>query len=103
MRARQFVALLRTRAKNNFTTPLAVYTTNAIHADIKMCNPTTSPNFRATIPNPLHPEPLAPLTPQICARAAPYDPLHHLSVSNPRHSFLSLSCSPMRATPAGRR
>ena len=42
MRARQFVALLRTRAKTNFTTPLAVYTANAVHAVTKMC---ILPNF----------------------------------------------------------
>ena len=58
-------------------------------------------SFRATTLTPLHPGPLAPLTPQICARAAPY-PYGPRFVSHrlhPSHTFLSSSRSPQLAAP----
>ena len=56
-------------------------------------------SFRATTPTPLHPEPLAPLTSQICARAAPYGPRFVSHRLHPSHTFLSFSRSPQLAAP----
>ena len=59
----------------------------------------TSHSFRATTPTPLHPEPLAPLTSHICARAAPYGPRFVSHRLYPSHTFLSFSRSPQLAAP----
>ena len=63
----------------------------------------TSHSFRATTPTPLHPELLAPLSPQICARAAPYGPRFASHRLHPRHTFLSFSRSPQLAAPTDHR
>ena len=60
-------------------------------------------SFRATTPTPLHPEPLAPLTSQICARAAPYGPRFASHRLHPSHTFLSFSRSPQLAAPTDHR
>ena len=51
--ARQLAAL-RTRAKNNFTTPLEAYTANAIHAVLKMCIPPNLAPFSCHDPHAPH-------------------------------------------------
>ena len=54
--------------------------------------------LRAVMPTQTHPEPLAPLTPQTCARAAPYGPRFVSPYRlHPRHTFLSFSRSPQLA------
>ena len=59
--------------------------------------------LRAVMPTQTHPEPLAPLTPQICARAAPYHPRFASHRLHPRHTFLSFSRSPQLAAPTDHR
>jgi len=59
--------------------------------------------LRAVMPTQTHPEHLAPLTPQICARAAPYHPRFASHRLHPRHTFLSFSRSPQLAAPTDHR
>ena len=93
---RQLVAL-RTRAKNNFTTPLAVCTANAINAVLKMCITPYLAQFSCHDPHP---------TPSGTARAANFPDLRARrsiwpkiclpsSASQP-HFSLVLSQSPAR-------
>ena len=93
---RQLVAL-RTRAKNNFTTPLTVCTANAINAVLKMCIPPYLAQFSCHDPHP---------TPSGTARAANFPDLRARrsiwpkiclpsSASQP-HFSLVLSQSPAR-------
>ena len=59
--------------------------------------------LRAVMPTHTHPEPLAPLTPQICARAASYHPRFASHRLHPSHTFLSFSRSPPLAAPTDHR
>ena len=59
--------------------------------------------LRAVMPTHTQPEPLAPLTPQICARAASYHPRFAYHRLHPRHTFLSFSRSPQLAAPTDHR
>ena len=59
--------------------------------------------LRAVMPTQTHLEPLAPLTPQICARAVPYHPRFASHRLHPRHTFLSFSRSPQLAAPTDHR
>ena len=55
------------------------------------------------MPTHTHPEPLASLTPQICASAASYHPRFASHRLHPSHTFLSFSRSPPLAAPADHR
>ena len=59
--------------------------------------------LRAVMPTQTHLEPLAPLTPQICARAASYHPRFASHRLHPSHTFLSFSRSPQLAAPTDHR
>ena len=59
--------------------------------------------LRAVMPTQTHPEHLAPLTPQICARAALYHPRFASHRLHPSRTFLSFSRSPPLAAPTDHR